>query len=212
MRIVETKVYRFAELDDKAKERARQWYREVDADDPYFSEAVIEDAARMADLLGIDLRTRPVRLMNGTTRYDPCVFWSGFYHQGSGASFEGSYSYRKGSAAGVAKEAPGDYPANVEIRRIAQTLSDAQRAHRYNLTATVRSDRDINVRVEIDSDACPQSCDGTAHEAVKQATRDFADWIYRNLETEYEYRNSDEQVDESIEANEYEFTESGERA
>lgn len=42
--------------------------------------------------------------------------------------------------------------------------------------------------------------------------RAFADWIYRQLETEYDYQNSDEQVDESIIANEYEFTEEGKPA
>lgn len=37
-------------------------------------------------------------------------------------------------------------------------------------------------------------------------------WIYRSLEAEYEYRQSDAVVDEDIRANEYEFTEGGERA
>ena len=43
------------------------------------------------------------------------------------------------------------------------------------------------------------------------ALRAFADWIYRQLETEYNYQNSDEQVAETIKANEYEFTVEGER-
>ena len=42
--------------------------------------------------------------------------------------------------------------------------------------------------------------------------RDFAEWIYRGLEQEYDWRQSDECVDESMESNEYEFTEDGERA
>lgn len=36
-------------------------------------------------------------------------------------------------------------------------------------------------------------------------------WIYRQLEREWEWINSDEQVDESIRTNGYEFTEDGER-
>jgi hypothetical protein len=39
--------------------------------------------------------------------------------------------------------------------------------------------------------------------------RDFADWIYRQLESEYDYANSDESVDENILCNEYEFDENG---
>jgi hypothetical protein len=37
-------------------------------------------------------------------------------------------------------------------------------------------------------------------------------WIYRQLEREYEWLMSDEQVDESIRINEYEFTEEGKLA
>ena len=48
-------------------------------------------------------------------------------------------------------------------------------------------------------------------EEVTQLMRDFANWIYKALELEYEWRNSDEQVDESILSNEYEFDEEGKR-
>jgi hypothetical protein len=34
-------------------------------------------------------------------------------------------------------------------------------------------------------------------------------WIYRQLETEYDWLNADEQVDESIEGNDYQFTDNG---
>ena len=53
---------------------------------------------------------------------------------------------------------------------------------------------------------------GAAESDITQLMRDFADWIYRQLEAEYEYQNSDEQVIESIRCNEYEFDEQGERA
>ena len=39
--------------------------------------------------------------------------------------------------------------------------------------------------------------------------RHFADWIYKRLENEWEYQNSDEAVDESIICNGYEFTKDG---
>jgi hypothetical protein len=46
---------------------------------------------------------------------------------------------------------------------------------------------------------------------VTQCMRDFADWIYDQLRKEYEYQMSDEQVDETLIANEYEFDEDGDR-
>jgi predicted DNA-binding protein len=35
--------------------------------------------------------------------------------------------------------------------------------------------------------------------------RDFADWIYKGLEAEYDYRLSDENIDERIGDGEYQF-------
>ena len=57
-------------------------------------------------------------------------------------------------------------------------------------------------------DANDQYATVSVDEAVTQLMRDFADWIYKQLETEYDYRMSDENVDESI-RNEYEFDEYG---
>ena len=51
-----------------------------------------------------------------------------------------------------------------------------------------------------------------AEEGVKEFLRDFADWIYRRLENEYDYRTSEEGCREAIEANDYEFTEEGDIA
>jgi hypothetical protein len=46
----------------------------------------------------------------------------------------------------------------------------------------------------------------------KENARDAMRWVYRQLEAEWEYRNSNEVVDEDIRANEYEFDEDGNRA
>lgn len=40
----------------------------------------------------------------------------------------------------------------------------------------------------------------------------FADWVYKQLENEYDYRTSEEACREAIESNDYEFTEKGDRA
>ena len=46
---------------------------------------------------------------------------------------------------------------------------------------------------------------------VNAKSVDKEGWIYRTLESEYDYQNADEQVDENIEANEYTFTAEGRR-
>jgi hypothetical protein len=52
---------------------------------------------------------------------------------------------------------------------------------------------------------------GEDEDTLIELARDFMDWIYKQLEKEWDYQNSDEQVEESIRANEYEFLEDGVR-
>lgn len=66
------------------------------------------------------------------------------------------------------------------------------------------------ISVERDS-ALYQDMTADAEDAVSEALRDLARWLYRRLEREYDYLSSDEAVDETIEANEYTFTEAGRR-
>ena len=52
---------------------------------------------------------------------------------------------------------------------------------------------------------------GDAEAMITDALRDLANWLYRELEQEYEYLISDEAVDETMVANGYTFTEEGRR-
>jgi len=46
---------------------------------------------------------------------------------------------------------------------------------------------------------------------LTEQLRDLARWLYRQLEREYDYQTSDDEVDEAIRANDYTFTEDGRR-
>src|SRR3990167_9064206 len=67
-----TTVYQFPELSDAAKEKARGWYREAAFTDDWW-DAVYDDFERICAILGVDLKTRPVRLMGGGARVRPCT-------------------------------------------------------------------------------------------------------------------------------------------
>ena len=209
-RTIETTVFQFSELSDSAKETARNWWRESETAN-FDAEFVIEDAERMAGILGIELDGKAVKLMGGGARTKPTVYWSGFWAQGSGACFEGRYSYAKGAAVKIRKEAPDDK----ELHRIADTLQAIQRAAFYRLKARCQHRGHYYhsgcMQIDVWDDQNEYST-AVDVDGVAQALRDFADWIYRQLEREYEYRISDECVDESIIANEYEFDASGARA
>ncbi len=115
MRVKETKVFTFDELSDKAKERARDWYREASNRDNYWSENVLEDAQTIGAMLGIEFKTRAYKTVGGKERSEPCIYWSGFWSQGDGASFEGRYSFHKGGLRQLRAHAPQD----AELDRIA---------------------------------------------------------------------------------------------
>ena len=66
----------------------------------------------------------------------------------------------------------------------------------------------MSISVDRDSPTWQPMTDG-AEEAVTEALRDLARWLYRQLEREYEHLTSDEAIDESIAANDYTFTEAG---
>ena len=59
--------------------------------------------------------------------------------------------------------------------------------------------------------AAGQEMTEDAEEVVADALRDLADWLYRQLQREYEYLTSDAAIDEVIRANDYSFTAEGRR-
>ena len=212
MRVVETNVFQYDELDDRAKERAREWYSRHVFEDSCDWEFVYDDAAQVADILGIEIESRYVPLMNGKSHKEPAIYFSGFWSQGDGACFEGTYRYAKGATKKIREYAPQDK----ELHRIADELQAVQRKHFYHLIASMNHTGHychsgcMSVEVEHNEDRYRDI--GDAEEEITQLMRDFADWIYDRLESEYDYRTSDEAVEEAIRANEYEFDENGERA
>jgi len=208
MRVMTTtkNVYPFNELSPEAQEEAIESFREGHLDYDW-REFVYDDVESAAKILGIELTQKPVRLMNGTTRYDPSIWFSGFYHQGSGSCFNGSYSYAKGATKAIKAEFPG----HKELHRIAHNLQDAQSREFYNLTATIKgNDRYHTLDIEVyrKDDQYRDLLEGS-EDGITEALRDFNHWIYKSLENEYEYLMSDDSIKETILANEYEFTENG---
>lgn len=209
--IIETTVYRLDELAGSAKERARAWYREAGFDHDWF-EFVFDDFERICSILGIALRTVPARLYGGGSRQKPCIYFSGFWSQGDGACFEGHYRHAKAAPRKIRDHAPEDR----ELHRIADALQAVQRRNFYQLHAGItHRDRHYHeycmaISVERDSPTW-QDMTADAEDAVIEALRDLARWLYRQLEREHEYLTSDAVVDEAILANAYTFTDTGRR-
>lgn len=195
MKTIETKVYEFAELDEAAKERAREWWREVAEFDADF---VIEDFKEIAGKLGLTVDN---------------VYWSGFCSQGDGASFTGEWRAESCPTGEKLAEVLADYPdtkGNQWIHSLAKSLADLATEYpslvvdircsgRYSHSGTMTTDSDWSE----DSDAeLPD---------VTDTFRWVADDLFFSLRREYEWTMDDEQVDEAITANGYTFTETGKR-
>lgn len=185
--------YQFNELSDEAKQKALECLNDLNVDHDWW-DFVYDDAKEIGKLLGIDIED---------------IYFSGFWSQGDGAQFVGSYCYERESVKKVRAYAPKD----AELHEIAQGLYEVQRRHFYKLQARVdhyghyhhEMSTDIDV---LYGDVVLPSNDGVT-EDVTDCLRDFMRWIYRRLKEEYYYLTSEEAIIESIEANEYEFDEQG---
>lgn len=207
MRTIKVKIFKFSELSYEAKERAREWYREtLDYD---WWDFVYEDFQEIAKILGIEIATRQSPLMGGGTRAEPEIFFSGFSSQGDGACYCGRYSYAPGCRKKIREHAPQD----AELHRIADGLFELQRRHRYRIEARIttsgRYSHSHTMQFDVSNSVTGHEFPDEVNKELAELLRDLADWLYAQLEREYEWLTADEQVDDSIEANEYEFHENG---
>ena len=197
-RKIEVEVFTFAELSDNAKEHAREWYRqgiefEFDANDTI--ECTILYAARM---LGITIdRPRGAR-----TGY--AIDWD---TNPVGAAFVGSWRASDVKPGAIEKE----FPEAFTLHAIARDL-EAVAAEFPDAYANCDTGRGCFQRVEAYAEAAddPDDCSDDVEQLITDALTSFAHWMATTIAAEYEYQYSDECVNESIEANGYEFTADGE--
>ena len=98
-RIIETTVFTIDELSDAAKENARIWYRDQGLHDDWY-DFVYEDFDTICRILGITLRTSPVRLYGEGTRDKPHVWFPRLFQPRGRRELRGPVQPREGSGAG----------------------------------------------------------------------------------------------------------------
>lgn len=182
MRTITKEIYKFEELTDTAKEKARERYRSG-------NEFIINNAKEIALIFGLEIDK---------------IYYPGFYSQGDGACFEGSYQYKKGALKAVKTECPND----TELHRIVEQLQYEQARYFFAITADIkhrgRYYHSGCMSIYLQHVWCNNQDVGDFNTGL---FRNFADWIYKKLEDGWDYQNSDE----SIICNGYEFTEDGDR-
>jgi len=186
-----TKVYDFEELSSEAKDTAREWWREASQHDEWW-EFVYEDAKNIGGLMGIDIDN---------------IYFSGFWSQGDGANFTGTYAYGTGSVAKVKAQMPKDE----ELHRIVEALYKFQRRFYFTATARITTSGHYSHSRCTCIDAGDQHGDLNSADEIEltEILRSFMDWIYIQLEKEYDWLNANEQIDETLSNGLYEFTQYG---
>jgi hypothetical protein len=191
---IEKTIFAYSELSESAKQKARAWWLEGYEGDADWIMGEVKEAAEM---LGISLEERG--------KYT-AVYWQAGHCQSDGASFSGSYGYRKGALSDIRAQ----YPKDETLQQIAKDLQEAQRRAFWALTASITSRRNTSISVDV-SDGRTRYGDTTPEleAAVSEAMRDFSQWIYRLAITTHDFQTSDENIAESMAANEYRFDEHG---
>ncbi len=198
-------LYTFNELSDSAKEKARDWWRESSYDDSYWSECTLDDTKEQGENMGLDIDK---------------IYWSGFWSQGDGACYTGSWNTSRVKAGETAKDW-GDSPETKEIRRIAAEFEQFAKdwpessfsvTHSGHYSHEYCTNFEVSLGEEADNNelVSPEQWRKESDSIIETA-RDYMRWIYKQLEKEYEYQNSDEVIDELLESNGYTFLENGER-
>lgn len=172
MREITTKIHTFDELGDKAKEKARDWYRNCSAFDDWW-ECVYEDAER------VGLKITEFDIARG--------------------------SYVKAHFLGSAEETA--HAIEKEHGEGCDTYATAEAYLKERAGIIKASPKDTDgITADLDYlDECLQ-------ELGENFLHDLEEDYLVHLRKEYEWLMSDEQVDESITANGYEFTEDGKKA
>lgn len=204
-------LYTFDELSETAKERAREWGRQVE-EELFFAHGFPDgdDIETIAGILGVTFRRHDVPLMGGGTRSEPEIFVSLDYSHVPGCAFNAQYEYARGCAQKIREYAPKDS----KLHQMADSLVQIQKPAAFGLTAVIRDEgrepHPNNMRAEVEHKSGRGPTDAEEG-ALLDIMRDFARWIYNQVESEFIYRLEDEQIDDMLRANEYTFTEDGKR-
>jgi hypothetical protein len=184
MRTIRTKIYKFDELSKEAQTVAIDKMRDINVDYEWFD----------ADFEGFK------EDLNELGFYDAEIWFSGFYSQGDGACFDAKIDASK-------------FATTVNEKRIARLIENGyisqfeilknSYANHYSHEKTRYVDFDSIGYKNID-ETLQSLCEKIELIRLKQSKE-----IYRSLDKQNDYLQSDEAVKETILANDYEFTENG---
>lgn len=178
----------FNDLTDSQKEKVLDKNRDTNVDYDWW-EYTIDDCKEIGQLMGFEMEN---------------IYFSGFHSQGDGACFTGGFSYKKN----MVKSIKSLYPTDTELHRIAKEVQELYRKSFYTMCGQISQrghynhERSMSLNYNTYQDEIKGQVD---EDEWLDIIADFACWIYKRLNNEYDWLTSDEQVAESLIANECEF-------
>lgn len=140
-------------------------------------DCVYEDAKQIGAIIGFEIDD---------------IFFSGFSSQGDGACFTGTLGYAKGASKAIRRHAPLD----TELHALADRWTALQKSNFYSITGRVtQSGRyshsgATDFEFEDSRESYGYTRESFDEDEATQIVRDFMDWIYEQLENDYEYQSA----------------------
>lgn len=214
---------KYKQLSKAAKERARQWFKDSEAEMWGHDRApdLYEDMATCLKFLGITVRQHTEFWKNSRTGKAGSILhydfqWEGFWSQGDGLVFKGEWNAADVDMTGLAEYAPQDATLKrIAIQMTAIMLKYPSASARivtinYGLGLPGMHLEEAWTGAEPEDGDPGVPLDGDTGTLLKTQIIAAAHWCYKNLEDNYEYDTSDEAAVEGIEGNEYDFDRDGE--
>ena len=210
----------YSELSDHAKRLACDEYRAKDIGYNWW-EDTYADAVIVVGFLGFNATKTVQRGRIGAPGFGrwvqvPDINFTGFSNQGDGACFRGDWAAKRVDMAGLMAHAPNDTAihelcakitlvslVHTELTFDVVTINDSHYFH-SGVMQISGYERDP------DGDGGWTELDDEIEHTMKTLMREAADWIYDQLSASHDFIESDENVEDNIVANCYEFTEEGE--
>ncbi len=121
------------------------------------------------------------------------IHYRGFWNQGDGAQFVGSWNYEKGSLAKVKAE----FPQDEDLHNFAEKLMNLARKYQYNMPFSIKSQGHYqhhnctSFNFDYAGNYNSTMVEGDVEDEVVEACRDYMQHIYKTLESEYEQQQEE---------------------
>lgn len=189
---------RWLALSKERRSKLLEEYRNVNVEHDWW-DGLFEDFVEQLAEIGITIDTHEVKLMNGKTRQDSNIYFSGFWSQGDGACFEGRVSDWPKFLAALGKEdlVFWAYGYNWTASSVNSSGNNMSVSSELDVPENPHDEEEDPLRFHVWNVIYlpPTEADLAALETeIESKFEELASELYNDLETEHDYQTDDEQV------------------